>query len=75
MERRQAVGQEPSSRVPMSEDTVIAVLVEALRGAEVLVSASMVASRLAARGVAVTAAQVEQIFTQYRLEPGKKTVD
>ncbi len=75
MERRQAVGQEPSSRVPMSEETVIAVLVEALRDAEVLVSASMVASRLAARGVAVTAAQVEQIFTQYRLEPGKKTVD
>ncbi|MCP3880664.1 MAG: hypothetical protein GY701_20075 [Sulfitobacter sp.] len=75
MERRQAVGQEPSSRVPMSEDTIIAVLVEALQGAEVLVSAAMVASRLAARGVAVTAAQVEQIFTRYGLEPGKKTVD
>jgi GTP-sensing pleiotropic transcriptional regulator CodY len=75
MARRQAIGQEPSSPVPMSEETVIAVLVEALQGAEVLVSASMVASRLAARGVVVTAAQVERIFTRYGLEPGKKTVD
>ena len=75
MQRRQALGQDPSSRVAMTDDTVIAVLVEALQGAEVLVSASRVASRLAARGVAVTAAQVEQIFTQFGLEPGKKTVD
>lgn len=74
MERRQAIGQEPSSTVPMSDDTLIAVLVEALQGAELLVSAAMVASRLAARGVVVTAAQVEQIFTRYGLEPGKKTV-
>lgn len=75
MQRRQTIGQEPSSTVPMSDDTLIAVLVEALQGAEVLVSASVVASRLAARGVAVTAAQVEQIFTRYGLEAGKKTVD
>ena len=75
MERRQAIGQEPSAPVPMSDETVIAVLVEALQSAEVLVAPSMVASRLAARGVAVTAAQVEQIFTRYGLEPGKKTAD
>ena len=75
MERRQAMGHEPSSRVQMSDETVIAVLVEALQSAEVLVSASIVASRLAARGVAVTAAQVERIFKQFGLEPGKKTLD
>jgi hypothetical protein len=75
MARRQAMDQEPSAPVLVSEDTLIAVLVEALQGAELLVSASMVASRLAARGVAVTAAQVEQIFTRYGLEPGKKTAD
>jgi hypothetical protein len=75
MERREALGHKPSSTVPMSEDTIIAVLVEALRGAKVLVSAAIVASRLAARGMAVTAAQVEQIFTRYGLEAGKKTVD
>jgi hypothetical protein len=75
MARRQAMDQEPSAPVLVSQETLIAVLVEALQGAELLVSASMVASRLAARGVAVTTAQVEQIFTRYGLEPGKKTVD
>ncbi len=75
MERRQAIRHESSSRVQLSDDTVIAVLVETLQSAEVLVSASMVASRLAARGVAVTAAQVERVFNRFGLEPGKKTVD
>jgi hypothetical protein len=75
MERRQAIGREPSAPVPVSEETVIAVLVEALQGADVLVSASMVASRLTARAVAVTTAQVEQVFARYGLKPGKKTVD
>jgi len=74
MAQRQAMDQQPSAPVPVSDETLIAVLVEALQGAEVLVPASMVASRLAARGVAVTAAQVEQIFTRYGLEPEKKTV-
>ena len=74
MARRQAIGQEPSVPVPVSDETLIAVLVEALQGVEVLVSPSMVASRLAARGMAVTTAQVEQIFTRYGLEPGKKTM-
>jgi len=75
IERRQAIRHEPRSPVPMSDETLIAVLVEALQSAEVLVSASIVASRLVARGVAVTGQQVEQIFTRYGLEPGKKTVD
>jgi len=75
MQRRQVIGHKPSSRVQTSDETLIAVLVEALQSAGVLVSASIVASRLAARGVAVTAAQVEQIFNQFGLEPGKKTVD
>ena len=75
MERRLAMGREPSAPVPMSDDTLIAILVEALQSAELLVPASVVASRLVARGVAVTAEQVEQIFTRYGLKPGKKTVD
>ena len=75
MQRRQVIGHEPSSRLQMSDETVIAVLVEALQSAEVLVSASRVASRLAARGVAVTAAQVAQIFDQFGLAAGKKTLD
>jgi hypothetical protein len=75
MARRQAIGREPSAPVPVSEETVIAVLVEALQCADVLVSAAMVASRLTARAVAVTTAQVEQVFARYGLTPGKKTVD
>ncbi len=75
MERRQAMGREPGAPVSMSDDTLIAVLVEALQSAEALVSASVVASRLVARGVAVTVEQVEQVFTRYGLKPGKKTVD
>ena len=53
---------------------VIAILVEALQGAEVLMSAALVASRLTARAVAVTTAQVEQVFARYGLTPGKKTL-
>ena len=75
MERRQAIGQEPRSPTRMSDETVIAVLVEALQGAEVVEPASVVSSRLVARGVAVTAAEVARVFTRYGLEPGKKTVD
>lgn len=64
--------QELRSGVAMSDEAVIAVLVEALQSAEVGVTPSVLASRLAARGVVVTAAQVEQIFTRYGLEPEKK---
>ncbi len=67
--------QEPSAGVQMSNETVIAVLVEALQSAEVLVAPSVLASRLAPRGVVVTAVEVEQIFTRYGLEPEKKTAD
>jgi hypothetical protein len=37
-------------------------------------SAAPVASRLTARAVAVTTAQVEQVFARYGLTPGKKTL-
>ncbi len=67
--------QELSPDVQVSEETVIAVLVEALHSAQVLEAPSVLASRLTARGVGVTAVQVEQIFTRYGLVAEKKTVD
>ncbi len=67
--------QQTSMETPISDETVIAVLVEALQGAEVLLAPSMLASRLAARDVVVTTTQVERIFTRYDLEPGKKTAE
>jgi uncharacterized protein (UPF0548 family) len=57
--------QQPGAGVAVSDETVIAVLVEALHSAQGLVAPSVLASRLAARGLAVTAVQVEQIFTRY----------
>ncbi len=67
--------QRTSMEMPVSEEMVIAVLVEALQSAQLLVAPSMLASRLAARGVIVTAIQVDKIFTRYGLEPEKKTAD
>ena len=74
-EQRLKRRQPPSSEAPVSDEALIAVLVEALQSAQPLVAPSVLASRLAARGVAVTAAQVEQIFTQYGLACEKKTAD
>jgi hypothetical protein len=74
MQRRQALEGAPSAPVAVSEELVIAILVEALQGAQVLMSAALVASRLTARAVAVTTAQVEQVFARYGLTPGKKTL-
>jgi len=63
-----------ASPATVTTETVIAVLVEALRAGEaLLVKPSVVSSRLQARGVTVDTAQVEQIFAHYGLRPGKKT--
>jgi hypothetical protein len=74
-EQRLQRRQPPSAEVAVSDETLIAVLVEALQSAQLLVAPSVLVSRLAARGVAVTSVQLEQIFTRYGLEPEKKTAD
>ena len=58
---------------PVPTETVIAVLVETLQVADAAVAASVVADRLRARDLDVTAAQVEQVFAHYGLGPEKKT--
>lgn len=70
--------QKPSgadSKKPPFTEAIIAVLVEALRAGEVLVAPSIVAARLSVRGLTVTTTEVEQIFTQYGLQAGKKTAE
>jgi hypothetical protein len=62
-----------TSPVATTTEVVIAVLVEALQAEAVLVEASVISARLHARSIAVSAAQVEQIFSHYELQPGKKT--
>jgi len=63
---RQAVAPLPSAQ------TVIAILVEALRAERMLVSPEEVSRRLSARGMPVGAEEVERVFAHYDLLGGKK---
>jgi hypothetical protein len=74
IERRE-LQQRPAATPPMAAatETVIAVLVEALQAGEVLVDPPVISARLYARSIMVSAAQVEQIFSHYGLQPRKKT--
>lgn len=56
-------------------EVIIAVLVEALQASEGLAPAAVIAARLAARGQPVTGEQVERVYAEYKLVPGKKTVE
>lgn len=59
-------------RVPTDEE-VVEVLVEALRGSREVPEPLLVARRLAARGVRLEPRHVEQVFEAHGLVPGKKT--
>jgi len=54
---------------------VIEVLVEAVRAGKVALHAEALATRLVARGVTVTPADVRQVFAQYGIRPEKKTAE
>ena len=74
VERRQAVlAAMPTVPAALPTEVVIAVLVEALHASEGLASGAVVAARLVARELHVTAGQVEGVYAEYRLLPGKKT--
>ena len=72
--RREKIKSRSLPAVPSIEVT-ISVLVEAIRAGKVLVSPSIVSARLNAQGMSITVDHVEQIFSQYGLEAGKKTAD
>ena len=59
----------------LSMEETIAVLVEALRAGKVMALPSTVSARLTAQGMAITVDKVEQIYSQYSLKAGKKTVE
>lgn len=65
------------SLVPLtaSVETIIIVLVEALRAGKVLPLPSTVAARLTAQAMPITVDQVEQVFAQYGLKTEKKTAE
>ncbi len=57
------------------DDVVLLVLVEVVHASEGLPAAPVVASRLEVRGEAVTVEQVDRIYAEFQLVPGKKTVE
>jgi hypothetical protein len=71
--RKKAVATAVVVAQPSPVEIVIAVLVEALHASEGLATGAVVAARLATRGQVVTAEQVELIYAEYQLIPGKKT--
>jgi len=74
-ERRRALMSElGAGPVALPTEVVVAVLVEALLAGEGVAAGAVVAARLVAKGQDVTPEQVERVFTQYQLAPGKKTV-
>jgi hypothetical protein len=71
--REKQAGVQPAAG-PASTETTIAVLVEALQAGKVIMAPSEIASRLAVRGLSVTAEQVDRIFSQHGIQAGKKTL-
>ena len=58
---------------PLPTATIIEVLVEAIHSGGALVSPSVVAERLNARGVAVNIEQIKKVFATYKIDIEKKT--
>jgi hypothetical protein len=73
-QRRAEAAQRRRRPAPLATTTVIEVLVEALQAGRVRVSAALVAGRLVSRGLDVTVEQVAEVFKQYGVEAGRKTV-
>lgn len=57
----------------LTETTTIQVLVQTIHAGRQGIVPARVVKRLAARGVGVSIAQVEQVYAQYGIEAGKKT--
>ncbi len=60
-----------SEEITLPDDTVIELLLEVVRGGKVLVTPSVVAERLRARGVPVAAAQASLVYARYGIEVKK----
>jgi len=73
-ERRKKIQKGAQIFQPLSIETTIAVLVEALKAGEIIVPPSIIAARLAVHGLIVTADQVDRIFSHYGIQTGKKTM-
>jgi hypothetical protein len=70
-ERRHLLESQPRSIPPVSTAVTIEVLLDLVRGAQAWEKPSAIVGRLGVRGVAVSVAQVEEIFHRYGVEQKK----
>ncbi|MFQ5409493.1 MAG: hypothetical protein ACE5FI_13860 [Anaerolineales bacterium] len=63
----------PIAAPVIATETEIAILIEAIHSADKLASADVLADRLGARGIVVTADQIEQVLSHYGIDAEKKT--
>ena len=70
-ERRRLLESQQPPAPPASPAVTIEVLLDLVRSAQAWEKASAIVGRLGARGVAVSVAQVEEIFQRYGIEQKK----
>ncbi len=73
--RRERLAAAQGERPPLPPSTIIELLIEAIQAGQVQVAPVELAKRLEARGLAVTAQEVEDVFVCSGVDPGKKTVE
>lgn len=71
--KRWEILQQAQQTRPLAPALVIEVLVEVIQASEVTAQPAVVARRLSARDLAVSAQQVEMVYREHRLVAGKKT--
>lgn len=72
VEKRREILQRVQESRPLAPVLVIEVLVEAVQASENVIEPRVVAARLVARGLSVSVEQVEGVYREHGLEPGKK---
>ena len=70
--RQYRMQQKSSLSGPVGIETVIAILVEALKAGEAVASPSAISANLVAQGFLVSTEQINSIFAQYGILAGKK---
>lgn len=73
--KRKKASIKSKESIPITDTTVIEVLIEAIHATQVHIDTSLIANRLSVRGISITADQVKQIFIQYDISPEKKITE
>lgn len=72
VQRTKRLSLEVDSRVALSEEIIIEVLLEIIRAGQVLIGPELVRQRLMARQIPVNIKQIEQVYKNHGLEAEKK---